>query len=47
MNKPNRIATVKYKELRDFVEMAEKLYEIKSVSIFWIGDELYATLLYQ
>lgn len=47
MIKNNHIATVKYKELGDFVKMAEKLYEIKSVSIFWIGDELHATLLYQ
>lgn len=47
MTKNNHIATVKYDEMRDFVKMAEKRYTIKSVSVFWLDDELYATILYQ
>lgn len=47
MQKINHITTVKYDEMRDFVKKAEMLYTIKSVSVFWLNDELYATILYQ
>lgn len=47
MLKNNHIITVKYDEMRDRVKMIEKLYNVKSVSVFWLNDELYATILYQ
>lgn len=47
MLKNNHIITVKYDEMRKYVRMIEKGFNVKSVSVFWLNDELYATILYQ
>ena len=47
MLKNNHIITVKYDKMRDYVKMIEKYGNVKSVSVFWNNDELYATILYQ
>ena len=47
MLKNNHIITVKYDEMRDYVKMIEKCGNVKSVSVFWLNDELHATILWQ